>query len=184
MNRSMEIKLEDYIKLCEADVAERNEIEDELVYGDIDVAELNETNDAERNEIDDEMLLKMLLNDNEYLEQVEKWYDAEIKEINDAVVHSSVCQLEYCEIKLCSLFKSYFTEMRNRLAGTLLTCSLPTSFKYCVRFHQHFMCTDENCPVPECWNYKETDKLLFEIFIYYNDNENRDVSKDYNNNDE
>jgi hypothetical protein len=46
------------------------------------------------------------------------------------------------------------------------------------------MCTDENCPVPECWNYKETDKLLFEIFIYYNDNENRDVSKDYNNNDE
>jgi hypothetical protein len=29
------------------------------------------------------------------------------------------------------------------------------------------MCTDENCPVPECWNYKETDKLLFEIYDYY-----------------
>ena len=83
---------------------------------------LNATNDAERNEIDDEIYMNMLLNDNEYLVQVEKWYDAEIKEINDAVVHSSVCQLEYCEIKLCSLFKSYFTEMRNRLAGTLLTC--------------------------------------------------------------
>jgi hypothetical protein len=36
--------------------------------------------------------MNMLLNDNEYLEQVEKWYDAEIKEINDA----DIARERYC----------------------------------------------------------------------------------------
>jgi hypothetical protein len=40
------------------------------------------------------------LTDDEHLVQAKEIYDAELQEIDDAIKHSSVCQLEYCEIKL------------------------------------------------------------------------------------
>ena len=85
-----------------------------------------------------------MFEDYESLVQFKKIYDARREELNYAVLHSSVCQLEYCEIKLCSLFKSYITQMRNQLDGTILTRTLPISFLNCVRSHQHFLCLDEN----------------------------------------
>jgi hypothetical protein len=39
------------------------------------------------------------------------------------------------------------------------------------------------CPVPGCWDYKQSSITANEIRDYYA-NENRDLSKDYNNNDE
>ena len=39
------------------------------------------------------------------------------------------------------------------------------------------------CPVPGCWTVKQELKAADEIRDYYA-NENRDISKDYNNNDE
>ena len=69
-----------------------------------------------------------MLSDYEHLVQAEEIYDAKLNEIDDAIKHSSVYKLEYCEFKLCSLFKIYVTLMRNVLSRVI-----PVSFRYSVQ---------------------------------------------------
>jgi hypothetical protein len=137
----------------------------------IDGAEPTGINDAELNFTDDIMHLS------EYLDHAEEIYDASLEDIIDAIKHSSVCQLKNCENKLCSLFKSYLFKDDNGLA-----IFIPLEFLLCVQFHIIYLCKDEMCHVPGCWDYKQSLKAAYEIRDYYA-NENRDISKDHNNND-
>ena len=41
-------------------------------------------------------------------------FNAEFDEINNAIKHAWVCQLECCDIRLCDLFRSYITLVLNR----------------------------------------------------------------------
>jgi hypothetical protein len=129
-------------------------------------------NDAVLNEIDRRMCIS------KFLYHAEEIYEASLEDIIDAIKHSSVCQLENCENKLCSLFKSYLFKNDHgltRFKSFELLC--------CVNIHKIYLCKDEMCPVPGCWDYKERSITANEIRGYYA-KENRDISKDYNNNDE
>ena len=132
--------------------------------------------DAELNSVDDEIHLS------DVLDQAEEIYDASLEDIIDAIKHSSVCQLENCENKSCTLFKRYCFIGRCVTVGRLDRV-LPLPFVYCVQFHKLYLCKDEMCPIPDCWKFKQLRKTRYEIRDYYA-NENRDISKDYNNNDE
>ena len=138
----------------------------------IDGAEPIGFSDAELNKDDKIMYIS------ECLDLAEEIYDTSLEDIIDAIKHSSVCQLENCENKLCSFFKSYLFKDVNGLA-----IFKPLPFMYCVQFHIMYLCKDEMCPVPGCWTVKQELKAADEIRDYYA-NENRDISKDYNNNDE
>ena len=180
-------------ELNEIEQGELNEIE-QGELNEIEQGELNEIEQGEPNEIE-----QGELNENEYaafnifdvynnefgnIFIIEEIYDAKLWEIDHAVIHSSVCQRKYCEFKLCSLFKSNMTLLRNLLTSNeLRSCVMPNSFMYCVEIHKHILCYDRNCHVPDCWDYKERRKVSLKIRDYYA-NENRDISKDYNNNDE
>jgi hypothetical protein len=117
------------------------------------------------------------------LDQAEEIYDASLEDIIDAIKHSSVCQLKNCENKLCTLFKRYCFIWRCVSDVGRLDSVLPLPFVYCVQFHKLYLCKDEMCPIPGCWKFKQLRKTRYEIRDYYA-NENRDISKDYNNNDE
>jgi hypothetical protein len=117
------------------------------------------------------------------LDQAEEIYDASLEDIIDAIKHSSVCQLEKCENKLCTLFKRYCFIWRCLKDVGLLDRVVPLPFVLCVQFHKLYLCKDEMCPIPDCWKFKQLRKTRYEIRDYYA-NENRDISKDYNNNDE
>ena len=145
----------------------------------IDDAEYIGRSDAELNRIDKRWCIS------ECLDLAEEVYDASLEDIIDAIKHSSECQLENCENKLCSLFKSYLFKDVNGLARFI-----PLPFMCCLQFHVIYLCKDEMCPVPSplsnvdcCWAFKQKLKAACEIRNYYA-NENRDISTDYNNNDE
>ncbi len=138
----------------------------------IEGAEPIELNDAKLNRIDRRFYVS------EFLDNAEEIYDASLEDIIDAIKHSSVCQIKNCENKLCSLFKSYLFKDDNGLARYI-----PWEFKCCVNIHTFYLCKDEMCPVPGCWDYEQSSITANEIRDYYA-NENRDLSKDYNNNDE
>jgi hypothetical protein len=144
-----------------------------LIYGDEPIEE----SDAELNSVDDEIHLS------DILDQAEEIYDASLEDIIDAIKHSSVCQLENCENKSCTLFKRYCFIWRCVSYDGRLDRVLPLPFVYCVQFHKLYLCKDEMCPIPGCWKFKQLIKTRYEIRDYYA-NENRDISKDYNNNDE
>ena len=148
--------------IIEIDFAELNGSEHGELNGS-EQGELNEIEQGEPNEIE-----QGELNENEYaafnifdvdinefgnIFIIEKIYDAELWEIDHAVIHSSVCQREYCKIKLCSLFKSNMTLSRNLLTSNeLRSCVMPNSFIYCVEFHKRILCYDRSCHVPDCWD--------------------------------
>jgi hypothetical protein len=144
-----------------------------LIYGDEPIGK----SDAELNSVDDEIHLS------DFLDQAEEIYDASLEDIIDAIKHSSVCQLEKCENKLCTLFKRYCFIWRCLKDVGLLDRVVPLPFVLCVQFHKLYLCKDEMCPIPDCWKFKQLRKTRYEIRDYYA-NENRDISKDYNNNDE
>ena len=149
----------------------------DTIYG----AELRKINDGELND-DQISMIRDYLNFAEYI------YNAEFDEINNAIKHSFECQLECCDIGLCDLFKSYVTFMLNgsvdnALADNIISRMELFTFCYCVLYHIECLCVNDNCPVIDCWNLKDEKKLNYVIHDYYA-NENRDISKDYNNNDE
>ena len=191
----------DFAELNGSEHGELNEIE-QGELNEIEQGELNEIEQGGPNEIEQGELNEIEqgeLNENEYaafnifdvdinefgnIFIIEEIYDAGFWEIDHAVIHSSVCQRNYCKFKLCSLFKSNMTLLRNLLTSNeLRSCVMPNSFMYCVEIHKHILCDDRNCNVPDCWDYKERRKISLKIRDYYA-NENRDISKDYNNNDE
>jgi hypothetical protein len=145
-------------------------------------AVLRGMNDGELND-DQIYMIRDFLNFAPYI------YNTEIGEINITIQHSFVCQLECCDIRLCDLFKSYVTFMLNgsvdnALADNIISREELFTFCFCVLHHIESLCMHENCPVIDCWNIRDRNKLMIEIIRDYYANENRDISKDYNNNDE
>jgi hypothetical protein len=155
----------------------------EIDFAALNGSEHGELNDIEQGELSENEYAAFNIFDDDINEFgnifiIEEIYDAELWEIDHAVIHSSVCLREYCKIKLCSLLKSNMTLLRNLLTSNeLRSCVMPNSFMYCVEIHKHILCDDRNCHVPDCWDYKERRKVSLKIRDYYA-NENRDISKD------
>jgi hypothetical protein len=112
----------------------------------IDYAKINGIDDAQLKRMDDEIHISY------YLDQAEEIYDASLEDIIDAIKHSSVCQLKNCENKLCTLFKSYCFILLCLIDVGELDRFLPLPFVFCLQFHKLYLCKDEMCPIPDCWN--------------------------------
>jgi hypothetical protein len=149
----MTMKSSDF-DIIEIDFAELNGSE----HGELNGSEHGELNEIEQGELNENEYAAFNIYDvditaYENIVIIEEINDAKLWEIDSAVKHSSVCQREYCKIKLCSLFKSYMTLLRNLLASNeLRSCVMPNSFIYCVEFHKRILCYDRSCHVPDCWD--------------------------------